>query len=83
MKTIEEIINKFNFEKVHKFMVAQKWGWGLGNVVPTIGELKVTAQELLVLAKEAKIDSTIVATGGFWAIKSFDDLHLLFAIENS
>lgn len=42
---IEEIMNKFDFEKVHKTMIFLKWSWRGG--VPNMRALKAKALELL------------------------------------
>ena len=47
---IENIIENFNWEKVHNTMLALDWKWATynsGTEVPSIGALVVTAQNLL------------------------------------
>lgn len=66
MNAIENILDRFNFERVHYCMKALDWKWrqGDGTVsVPTIEELKTKAGYLLVKS----IKETVIATGGFEA----------------
>jgi hypothetical protein len=64
---IDEIIDKFNFERVHIAMTALDWQWattdGIGRSVPTLPRLKAKARVLL---REC-IDDTQVSSGGFIA----------------
>jgi uncharacterized protein (UPF0128 family) len=64
---IDDVIEKFNFEKVHVVMVALDWVWqtteGDGLAVPSVARLKARARHLL---REA-INHKHVATGGFVA----------------
>jgi hypothetical protein len=64
---IDEIIDRFNFERVHIAMKALDWHWcdlaGNGHAVPTIAKLKAMARHLL---REA-INSKVCASGGFEA----------------
>lgn len=36
---VDEIMDNFDFEKVHKVMVALNWGWH-GNGVPGLSDIK-------------------------------------------
>lgn len=72
---IDEILDYFDFEKVHKAMLALDWKWGSFNGsarTPTEYELKQEAERLLREAWERK---SSVATGGFYAVyhKNTDD----------
>jgi hypothetical protein len=64
---IDEIIGKFNFERVHIAMSALDWQWatteGNGYAVPTLPRLKAMARVLL---REC-IDEKQVGSGGFVA----------------
>jgi len=64
---IDEIIGKFNFERVHIAMSALDWQWatteGNGYAVPTLTKLKAMARVLL---REC-IDDKQVGSGGFVA----------------
>jgi hypothetical protein len=64
---INEVIDKFNFEKVHIAMSALDWQWAttdsIGRSVPTLPRLKAMARNLLrdcIAEKE-------VSSGGFVA----------------
>lgn len=70
---IDEILDYFDFDRVHTVMKALDWGWATcNNKVPSIEELKENAKYLLREAWERK---SSVATGGFYAIynKNTDD----------
>lgn len=64
---IDEIIDRFNFERVHIAMKALDWGWctteGNGYAVPTIAKLKAMARHLL----RESIKSKVCASGGLEA----------------
>jgi hypothetical protein len=64
---IDEIIDKFNFERVHFVMTALDWQWltteGNGHAVPTLAKLKAMARHLL---RESVADKQ-VGSGGFVA----------------
>jgi hypothetical protein len=64
---IEEIIEKFNFEKVLIAMTALDWQWqttaGNGHSLPTLQRLKAMARHLL----NESIKETVVGSGGFEA----------------
>jgi len=64
---IDEIIERFNFERVHIAMNALDWQWcttkGNGHAVPTLVELKAMARHLL----RESINSKVCASGGFEA----------------
>ena len=44
---IAEIIENFNFTKVHRVMKFLNWRWGVDNTIPTIGQIVVQAYEKL------------------------------------
>jgi hypothetical protein len=64
---IDEVIDRFNFERVHIAMKALDWRWHStednGHVVPTIPKLKGMACHLL----RESINSKVCASGGFEA----------------
>lgn len=77
-KMVDEIMESFNFDKVYKAMVALDWKWACSEEgVPTIKELKETAEYLLrgaaeyrLLDKYSNVSWEIPmlnATGGFEA----------------
>lgn len=77
---IESIMHNFDFEYVHKAMVALNWEWGLNPHIPSIEELKETAISLLRYSLQS---GTRCSTGGFEAMyyKEKDLLGLSFIIE--
>lgn len=72
---IEEIINNFDFEKVHKVMKLLKWQWFSSNTedkVPSYGELIQQSKSLLTMSvkglNEHKGNYYSTGTGGFNAV---------------
>lgn len=66
MDAIQNILDRFNFERVHYCMKALDWKWRQADgtiSVPTIDELRAKAGYLLVKS----IKETVIATGGFEA----------------
>jgi hypothetical protein len=55
---IDEIMDEFNFARVHKAMVALDWKWAVtsNNNVPTMDELRKEAERLLRNAAEVRLD---------------------------
>lgn len=82
---IEQIIEHFNFEKVHHYMSLVKWSWcdGKGpDRVPTIDQLKECARQLLLETYNEKLGRQ---TGGFvteYYSGNSEYLHLHFSIES-
>lgn len=76
-KAIENIIENFNWEKVHKTMVALDWTWyDSEGEVPTIGALFNCAIKLLHDAYDGaeRFKSNYrVGTGGFYARATVDE----------
>ena len=62
-KALDNIMDWFDFEKVHKTMRSLRWEW-LGTVegIPCLGEIKERARELLTNSIEQE---TSVGSGGF------------------
>lgn len=80
----DNILENFNFEKVHTHMKYTKWTWHNGegeDGVPTIEQLKETAQYLLLQVIPNGMEYGQVATGGFQALKFPWGLSLNFCIE--
>ena len=82
---IDEILDNFDFVKVHKVMEHLDWKWSTENGVriPTIQELRVEARGLL--KSTIKENISCISTGGFHAEKITDEtgtsLALRFVIE--
>lgn len=73
-EVIDEILDEFDFERVHKVMVALNWEWC--GEVPTIAELRREARRLL--RDCANNEGSSLSCGGFcvdnqhgWLILSF------------
>jgi hypothetical protein len=85
-KSIDEIMCKFDFEKVRKCMVAVNWHWA--NVsqpdhIPSIAQLKEEARRLLIMALNNNQKWANVQCGGFCAVKDDDGLGLSFILEQA
>jgi|APGre2960657505_1045072.scaffolds.fasta_scaffold248107_2 hypothetical protein len=80
---IKGILEGFDFQKVHDYMVLTNWTWAnpYGISIPSVQELKSTAAILLrsVASDEKEYSST--ATGGFVAHKFPWGLDLNFALH--
>jgi len=71
---IDEILDYFDFEKVHEVMLHLDWKWASihGDPrVPTVDELKQEAEKLL---REAWENKTSLATGGFYVTYHKEDV---------
>ena len=80
---IQDILEDFNFQKVHDVMKQLDWKWAMTKYgVPTIDELKSEAKRLLI---DACVEHTCVATGGFRAVyeagETPDDPDTYIALE--
>ena len=65
-KKIRDIMERFDFEKVHGIMKSLDWKWAFSKEgTPTVEELKSEAYRLLAMACEEK---TNVSTGGLRAV---------------
>ena len=79
-EAINDLLDKFDFNKVHIAMNALNWKWATAeNGVPTIYELRKTARRLLEDLVEAKI--TNISTGGFTAKFDFIDNEKCFLLK--
>lgn len=87
-QTINKVISNFDFEKVVKVMNFLNWTWVTSNTesgIPSIGELVVSAHELLSQAYDGvlKAEKTFfTATGGFKASATkYDDGEIVLELE--
>ena len=74
---IKDIMNDFDFVKVHKVMKALNWEWQ-DDGVPNLYNIMKTAEGLLIEAFDGK---GTFATGGFVASMNDDVLSLSFNLE--
>lgn len=77
---IDNILDEFDFERVHKAMVALNWQWHNTDGVPTIGDLRRTARDLL--RTVVQDNHVMVGSGGFYAHKENDVLGLRFEVAS-
>lgn len=80
---IETLLERFDFQKVHGYMILTNWTWvnSYGQSVPTVDELRSTAIRLLRSVAEDTKDYSSTGTGGLVAHKFPRGLDLHFAIE--
>lgn len=78
---VEEILDEFDFEKVHKVMVALEWTWHGSVESPSIGDLRRMARGLLQeLLRNDKYH--ITGTGGLYAYRIADTVGLRFEVTS-
>ena len=78
--SIDNILDEFDFERVHKVMVALNWQWHNTDGVPTIGDLRRTARDLL--RSVVQDNHVMVGSGGFFAYKDAEVLGLRFEVAS-
>ena len=78
---IDEILDEFDFEKVHRVMVALDWKWHGSPDVPSIADLRRMARSLLQHVVESK-GLHSVGTGGFTAFMHYGVLGLRFEVSS-
>lgn len=91
-KKINEVINSFDFEKVHNVMEFLNWRWqGAGIGVPKVIDLKETATNLIIESINKTLETSkdySIATGGLEASSYLDENNeiqckLTFVLEYS
>ena len=83
---IEQIMENFDFENVHKVMVALGWGWSFGrggSGIPSVESLKERAMVLLSNVEDLICEgATITSSSGGFEAKYHDGcLSLSFIVE--
>ena len=78
---IDEILDEFDFEKVHRVMQALNWKWHGSPDVPSIADLRRTARSLLKQVVEVP-NLSRTATGGFVAYMECGVLGLRFEVAS-
>lgn len=79
---IDEVMDNFDFDKVHKMMAAVGWKWAKedgGYTVPDIQRLKKAARYLI--KKAIKDDVIDISTGGFEVQRGEDYIRLSWGPE--
>ena len=79
-EAIENILDNFDFETVHKAMKALEWTWHFTEGVPEIPDLRKEARRLLKDVAKRKEDKFFTSTGGFEVYKEGGFLELKFVI---
>lgn len=78
---IDQIMDNFNFENVHKTMVLLDWKWCTCNGIPTIEELRMSARKMMIDVIERNCYS--VSSGGFKTEWKKDEEYLLLSFHVS
>lgn len=79
-EAIDEILDNFNFERVHNVMMHLDWDWASTDGVPNISDLRKCARRLLKeVAYSEEYNS--VGTGGLEAYKKDRELSLKFVLD--
>jgi len=86
-KMIADIMDEFDFEKVHDIMKYLNWEWAIGNgesAVPSMWRIMEQAKHLLEeVAGREDGKCSYISTGGFMAMKHEDcSLTLHFVLES-
>jgi len=79
---VENILDHFDFEKVHAYMRISKWTYR-GEGLPSLNEIKGTARMLVEKAIYSEEENYSTGTGGFWVFKYEYGIKLIFAIDTS
>ena len=77
---IDEILDEFNFEDVHRTMKALNWTWYGSDSVPSIGDLRRQSRQLL--QELLKHNHYCVGTGGLFAYRMADTVGLRFEVAS-
>lgn len=81
--TIEEVIENFDFVKVHKVMESLNWTWVNKNKIPSIKKMKKHVRELYEDCKKNKLDCC--SSGGFevsiWKEDGEEIINVKFILE--
>ena len=79
---INDIIDEFDFEKVHKVMGLLNWTWYIDYVhkIPNIDDMKKTASRILQNVLERNSENYYIATGGFKASMQDGYISLVFEL---
>ena len=77
---IEDLLDEFDFNKVHRVMQALNWRWAGIDGVPEVPDLRRQARDLLRHIAEAK-NVRSVSTGGFTAYMHDGLLGLRFEVS--
>lgn len=79
---LNRVMDGFDFEKVHAYMVLTKWTWWNQSkndyYQPSLEALRIQAETLLWKVMESETPATSIGTGGFMAYKFPWGLKLTF-----
>ncbi len=78
---VTDILKRFDFQKVHDYMILTNWKWR--DEIPSLEELRLTAARLLVETLNDPQEFMSMGTGGFRAYKFPWGMELVFAMERT
>jgi hypothetical protein len=85
LETIENILDEFDFNRVHKAMAALEWHWATADDgIPSLGELRRQARSLLEdVYNENTSPFFMAGCGGFEATRTMEagDLNKYLALK--
>ena len=79
---IDEIMDSFDFERVHATMLALNWKWAFLSSTPTLKEIMTNAKEQLTKAYNSPLKKYTSGYGGFVVKKRKWGLSLAFEVAN-
>ena len=84
-RTTWNLLERFNFSRVHSLMCHLNWQWGVGpsSHVPTIVEMRVTAASLIEGVLLRNKHGYSVTSGGFRAMQRAGIVELTFELESA
>lgn len=78
---IDHIMDSFNFDRVHAFMVLDNWRWSTCDGVPSVAKLRQCARRLLNDVVSGKYIE--LSTGGFNVRNGGEIIVLSFILDSS
>lgn len=88
-KMVDEVMDWFDWERVHKVMEFLDWKWGLAGEVPSIQELRSKAREHMYIVIDANKPQYMITSGGLKATAFRDEksgkltgVHLEFVLAD-
>lgn len=79
-KNLKQLIENFNFVKVHTTMVHLDWHWSEYENVPTVGQMVIKVMSMFDDLNTSN-DTNLISTGGFTIEKINSHYKLFFAVD--
>lgn len=85
MDEIDDIMDNFDFDRVHDTMEMLGWGWVAPDTgdygIPEISELRKRARGLMKEAMASSLSSYRIATGGFQVDKTTEEGEVFLSLS--